>query len=70
MKKLKLKFAESNAEILTRDQLKKVIGGRDVDGSGSGVDPNGCQPAGWMCWGYINCCSGNVCNNYWCQKAP
>ncbi len=39
MKKLKLDFQQLNAEVLTRSQLKQILGGK-VDGS---VHPDACS---------------------------
>ena len=52
MKKLKLKALELGAkEVLTRDQLRKVLGGADGSGSGSGSGNN--------------LCSGAQCGGHW-----
>ena len=69
MKKLKLRAIELGAtEILTREQLKKVLGGdfgsgNGSGGSGSGSSWPGCRPAGYPCHtGDIQrCCSGLAC---------
>lgn len=41
MKKLKLDFQQLNAEVLTRSQLKMIIGGSGGSGGGGGSDAYG-----------------------------
>ena len=64
MKKLKLNASTENAEVLSRDQLKKVFGGL-LDGYGD------CQAEGSSCdtQRAINCCSGLKCAEYICRVA-
>lgn len=55
MKKLKLKaFGLEGAEVLTRDQLKKVFGGLRDDSGGSG---EGCIVDGESCGIFTFCCN-------------
>jgi hypothetical protein len=55
MKKLKLgKLNLSNAEVLTREQLKKVLGG-DGSGGGSGTS--------WYCWNEFTDFQGIIHSN-------
>lgn len=79
MKKLKLNFQDfGNTEVLTREQLKKIVGG---DGSGGPCVTNGCSR---IChyttynndpvWGFGNCnqqgAAGHpsICDNYCCEQ--
>lgn len=65
MKKLKLNLQDLNAEVLTRSQLKQILGGDDGSGGGSGGN---CQSHGEKCATHeqLNCCSGLVCADYKC----
>jgi natural product precursor len=66
MKKLKLNLQQfEGAEVLTRSQLKKIMGGDD---SGSGGD---CQARNEKCSSanHLNCCSGLVCAEFSCKLA-
>lgn len=59
MKKLKLKALDLGAtELLTRDQLKNVMGG---DGSGSGNVNYGTCIGSVGCWSYTSPTSWNQC---------
>ncbi|MDP3665745.1 MAG: hypothetical protein Q8R50_03625 [Sediminibacterium sp.] len=60
MKKLRLNLQNLNdAEVLTRQQLKNILGG---DGSGGCVERAGSCNTSQK----INCCSGLVCAEYKC----
>jgi hypothetical protein len=72
MKKLKLNFREAlgNAQVLTRDQMKKVVGGV----AGSSEDPHHCDSCTGFCtilegpcYGYMGTCApyGALCT---CQR--
>lgn len=59
MKKLKLDFQHlGNAEILTRNQLKNIMGGYDVTKTGSGYD--GCCVSDKDCGGNATYCNKSV----------
>ncbi|HEY5464672.1 MAG TPA: hypothetical protein VIJ95_15525 [Hanamia sp.] len=63
MKKLKLNLQHlENAEVLTRSQLKNVLGGSAVSTTGN------CQTDGQACStrSQVNCCSGLQCTDYKC----
>jgi len=52
MKKLKLDFQSLNAEVLTRNQLKQILGGDDGSGGGAGGKYKCCpkgQPDSQFC---------------------
>jgi hypothetical protein len=55
MKKLKLNKAIAKVEVLTKEQLKLILGGEFVEGS--------CSDKGQTCYGTINCCNGLHCNH-------
>ncbi|MDP3665744.1 MAG: TIGR04149 family rSAM-modified RiPP [Sediminibacterium sp.] len=64
MKKIKLNLQQlDNSEVLTREQLKNILGG-----TGSGGD---CQKNGDSCdtQKAINCCSGFKCAEWICRTA-
>lgn len=63
MKKLKLTGTNLNAaDMLTREQLKNVLGGDDISATGN------CQEFNQYCNSadYINCCNHLVCADYFC----
>jgi hypothetical protein len=61
MKKLKLDLQHLNAEVLTRSQLKKVLGGDG--GSDDGGDSGGCDPV--ACAAKSNSNTGSCsCNSH------
>jgi hypothetical protein len=64
MKKLKLNLSSTKASVLTREQLKNILGG-EYNGSGS------CQTSGKSCdtQKAINCCSGLHCAEFVCRTA-
>jgi bacteriocin-like protein len=57
MKKLKISHLQKKYEVLTKEQLKQVLGGENENGSDT------CGSYGDDCNTYmgINCCSGLVC---------
>lgn len=60
MKKLKLKLPTDKTEVLTREQLKYIMGGEGDDGS--------CQLRGSACYGVFNCCNLLKCyDNHICD---
>lgn len=64
MKKLKLAMSSLSGEALTRDQLKVLMGGDDLDGD--------CQGSGSACdtQRALNCCNGFLCAEYICYPKP
>lgn len=60
MKKLKLDFQHLNAEILTRSQLKQILGG---DGSGGGGIGDGSGSGSGGDFPCSTSCSGDVWNS-------
>ena len=64
MNKLKLNLAHEAGEILSREELKKILGGAD-SGSGSST-PCGSN----TCSATVECCypAYNWCVNGYCQK--
>jgi hypothetical protein len=51
-------------EILNRSQLKSIIGGEE--GVGEPGTGENCQRLLDLCYAYLNCCSGLVCD--WTHK--
>jgi hypothetical protein len=66
MKKMKLNIRLNDAAVLTREQLKQVLGGFSEDGSVAS-----CQEMGSACYGYLNCCNGLTCDTttHLCKSA-
>lgn len=65
MKKLKLNVSAANAEVLSREQLKKVFGGNLNEPGGD------CQDEGSDCntQRALNCCNTLKCAEGICRKA-
>lgn len=67
MKKLKLNLQHlDNAEVLTKSQLKNILGGSVVSTTGGQ-----CQEYGEKCSTalHLNCCNTLVCGDFLCEYA-
>lgn len=65
MKKLNLNFLGTN-EILTREQMKMMVGGVGEEpdgpvGDGTSIDGDGCPGPGYKCCYQSNCSKCNPC---------
>ncbi|MEO9211326.1 MAG: hypothetical protein ABI208_09525 [Ginsengibacter sp.] len=63
MKKIKLNLQSLNAEVLTRSQLKQILGGDGGSGGGSGdgCDPKVCEAKSSPTLGNCVCTRGGQC---------
>ncbi len=74
MAKLKLKLPENLGDVLTKEEMKKIVGGYgSYDGSGSyGSDPLGSQDSGSYCrdtcyWNGSGCSLSYGCPGWSCM---